>query len=1023
MERVVFKIMNENRIYANGCFLNIIAWNIPSEELDEIIKKYHFVFWKVYMDLYEKYRKEKIEDNIDTAIVCVVVKKYVKPHFIESVQFTKLDVSDLMGRVIPVYMNTNGKWKDLNIEEGNMVVIVNPHIYKTDEDSKNHAIDLQNSDNVINVATVAHVYKCVGRNSLPDKCPYLLHIPNTGFYCSRHLSCFSSRFNLHLEKEMTKHEENRLNNNYKTTHYLKLGDLKLGDLKLDDLKNDDLKNGDLKTDDLKTDDLKTEVLKLDDLNLDDLNLDDLKIDDLKIDDLKIEYLKIGDLNIDYMDRDDLDLDDLDLDDLDLDDIKGEDKKRDDNPRDDNQKDGNPRDGNPRDGNPRDGNPRDGNPRDGNPRDDNPRDDNPRDGNPRDGNQRDGNQRDGNTQECSNFFHRRFSNSERKDNLSKQNNFQNHNCNYIDVDVKSESDLFNNYNSTCTSRKFVDSKCEVDILCSLHSSKEELKESILPTSSETNVVQETFKRINNVRNKPNETDRAQNKSSGICRPDISSDRIDGISECLDMKKSIGESSSTKRRLSPSLFRNNENNKSSDNVNEVRKPSITRSRIEQSLDANKGIAQPKERKNEAKQTLYGNKEAKQTLYGNKEAKQTLYGNKEAKQTLYGNKEAKQTLYGNKEAKQTLYGNKEAKQTLYGNKEAKQTLYGNKEAKQTLYGNKEANQTLYGNKEAKQTLYGNKEAKQTLYGQRKLSHPSDIYNKQFQERSSKSHEMEQKRGTEKYDKACFRDSYIKTKTPSSHLTSYENRKGLYNTYVRTNENYEGTNKFINSNIYRETKTKEQIYPNNKEKINKNILDNQNITVGKKRPFGDMYDIKNTCEQKNAFFSESQKVYRTNNNIYQNNDKLVKHPSGKENNINPYTNNTLLECFTERDIEEHIKIRNKYSHTPVENEHILNRSKNEQNNERKKIKKPLHIILNEIEKAELYGVNELYKISINMNSIIKNFQHYIEDLDYKKVMQMCNRLSMHNFSYIRDIASILIRKMQETVDQKYTEFKFYSN
>ncbi|KYN96320.1 putative nucleoporin NUP116/NSP116, partial [Plasmodium gaboni] len=548
-------------------------------------------------------------------------------------------------------------------------------------------------------------------------------------------------------------------------------------------------------------------------------------------------------------------------------------------------------------------------------------------------------RNDNTQECSNFFHRKFSNSERKDNLSKQNNFQNNNCNYIYVDVQSKSVLHNNYNCRSTSRKIVDSISQQDILNSLHSSKEELKQSILQTPNQTNRVQESYKGINNVTNKPNETDRAQNMSSGICRPDKSSDRINGISKRLDMKRNIGESSSTKRRLSQSLFIKNEKNKSSDNINEVRKPLIKRSRIEQSLDSNKGIAQPKERKNEEKKTLYGNKEAQRTLYGNKETQRTLYGNKEAQRTLYG--------------------------------------------------------------------------------QRKLSHPSDKYNKQFQERSSKLHEMEKKRRTEKYDKESFRDSYIKRKTPSSHVRSYENGKRLYDTYVRTNEKYEGTNKFINSNIDRETKTREQIFPNNKEKINKNILDNQNKTVGKKRPFDDMNDIINTCEQKKDLFSESQKVYRKNNNINQNNDKLVKHPSGKKNNINPYKNSTPLECFIERDI----KICEKYSYSPGGNEHILNSSKHEQNTQIKKLKKPLHIILNEIEKAEFYGLNELYKISININSIIKNIQYYIEDLNYNRIMHICQRLSMHNFSYIGHISLMLMKKIEEIIDKKCTEIKFYSN
>ncbi|SOV25456.1 nucleoporin NUP116/NSP116,putative [Plasmodium sp. DRC-Itaito] len=904
MERKVFFVVNENRIYANGCFLNIIAWKIPLEELDEIIKKYHFVFWKVYMELYEQYRREKIEDNTDTAIVCVVMKKHMKPHFIENVEFIQWDVSDLMGHIIPVYINTKGKWNNLHIEEGNMIIIVNPYIYKTNEDSENHAIDLQNSYNIINVATVAHMYKCIGINSLEDKCPYLLHVPNRGYSCSLHTGSFNSRFNSHLEKEMTKNEKNRINANYKATNYLNLRDLKLGDLKLDDLK-----------------------------------LDDLKLEDLKL------------YNI----------------------------TRDDNPRDDNPRDDNPRNDNPRNDNPRNDNPRNDNPRDDNPRNDNPRNDNPRNDNPRNDNPRNDNPRNDNTQECSNFFHRKFSNSERKDNLSKQNNFQNNNCNYIYVDVQSKSVLHNNYNCRSTSRKIVDSISQQDILNSLHSSKEELKQSILQTPNQTNRVQESYKGINNVTNKPNETDRAQNMSSGICRPDKSSDRINGISKRLDMKRNIGESSSTKRRLSQSLFIKNEKNKSSDNINEVRKPLIKRSRIEQSLDSNKGIAQPKERKNEEKKTLYGNKEAQRTLYGNKEAQRTLYGNKEAQRTLYGNKEAQQTLYGNKEAQRTLYGNKEAQRTLYGNKEAQQTSYG----------------------------------------QRKLSHPSDKYNKQSQERSSKLHEMEKKRRTEKYDKESFRDSYIKRKTPSSHVRSYENGKRLYDTYVRTNEKYEGTNKFINSNIDRETKTREQIFPNNKEKINKNILDNQNKTVGKKRPFDDMNDIINTCEQKKDLFSESQKVYRKNNNINQNNDKLVKHPSGKKNNINPYKNSTPLECFIERDI----KICEKYSYSPGGNEHILNSSKHEQNTQIKKLKKPLHIILNEIEKAEFYGLNELYKISININSIIKNIQYYIEDLNYNRIMHICQRLSMHNFSYIGHISLMLMKKIEEIIDKKCTEIKFYSN
>ncbi|EWC85386.1 hypothetical protein PFNF54_05861 [Plasmodium falciparum NF54] len=186
MSRKLSNVITSNKGNSMELFVNVLNWAIPKTEVNEMLKKYNVVSLECFVKNYRIYKADKMR-NILSAVVGIVVKKHFKCVILKKSYFLQWDISDFMGNVVSVYVNINKHTNIEFIEEGNLVILVNPDIHRRNEYSGDESIDFYNLHDIINVGKVAYMHKCKARNIYNDTCPYLLYVPRQGYFCSHHI--------------------------------------------------------------------------------------------------------------------------------------------------------------------------------------------------------------------------------------------------------------------------------------------------------------------------------------------------------------------------------------------------------------------------------------------------------------------------------------------------------------------------------------------------------------------------------------------------------------------------------------------------------------------------------------------------------------------------------------------------------------------------------------------------------------------------------------------------------------------
>ncbi|ETW39485.1 hypothetical protein PFNF135_05518 [Plasmodium falciparum NF135/5.C10] len=186
MSRKLSNVITSNKGNSMELFVNVLNWAIPKTEVNEMLKKYNVVSLECFVKNYRIYKADKMR-NILSAVVGIVVKKHFKCVILKKSYFLQWDISDFMGNVVSVYVNINKHTNIEFIEEGNLVILVNPDIHRRNENSGDESIDFYNLHDIINVGKVAYMHKCKARNIYNDTCPYLLYVPRQGYFCSHHI--------------------------------------------------------------------------------------------------------------------------------------------------------------------------------------------------------------------------------------------------------------------------------------------------------------------------------------------------------------------------------------------------------------------------------------------------------------------------------------------------------------------------------------------------------------------------------------------------------------------------------------------------------------------------------------------------------------------------------------------------------------------------------------------------------------------------------------------------------------------
>ncbi|SOV83588.1 nucleoporin NUP116/NSP116, putative [Plasmodium reichenowi] len=273
MAKKMSNVITNNNANSMGLFVNVLKWATPKAELNEMLEKYNIVSLEDFVKNYQNYKQDKMK-NILTAVVGIVVKKHFKSDILNKVYFLQWDISDFMGNVVSVYVNVLKHFDIELIEEGNLVVLVNPDIHKRNENSGDESIDLYNLHDIINVGTVAYMHKCKGRNAYNDTCPYLLYVPRQGYFCSRHIGS-QSRSHSYLSDE----GKNSLLFEFPIIHNTAEHNAKEDNAKEDNAKEDNAKEDNAKEDNAKEDNAKEDNAKEDNAKEDNAKEDNTRKED------------------------------------------------------------------------------------------------------------------------------------------------------------------------------------------------------------------------------------------------------------------------------------------------------------------------------------------------------------------------------------------------------------------------------------------------------------------------------------------------------------------------------------------------------------------------------------------------------------------------------------------------------------------------------------------------------------------------------------------------------------------------
>ncbi|CDO67201.1 nucleoporin NUP116/NSP116, putative [Plasmodium reichenowi] len=1049
MAKKMSNVITNNNANSMGLFVNVLKWATPKAELNEMLEKYNIVSLEDFVKNYQKYKQDKMK-NILTAVVGIVVKKHFKSDILNKVYFLQWDISDFMGNVVSVYVNVLKHFDIELIEEGNLVVLVNPDIHKRNENSGDESIDLYNLHDIINVGTVAYMHKCKGRNAYNDTCPYLLYVPRQGYFCSRHIGS-QSRSHSYLSDE----GKNSLLFEFPIIHNTAEHNAKEDNAKEDNAKEDNAKEDNAKEDNAKEDNAKEDNAKEDNAKEDNAKEDNTRKEDTQKFSHSLHRLyssseikpipckKTNFQNCNHLDNDFLSEYSLSanynttsnssnfLESLSEQNSSNflssckENLKQ--NP-------------------------------------------------PRPSHETIGVQKlfqgrneinKPSSQICS--VPQSFYGLNTLRNLSDELYIAQSTSGRICAAQNTPSGIYGNQNTS--SEIFGTQNMSSEIFGTQNMSSGIYGTQNMPSgiygsqnmssgiygsqnmSSGIYGTQNMPSGIYGTQNMPSGIYGSQNMPSGIYGARKSCEGTNGILKSLNREKKVYDASSMKGILQRKIFIKEEKNEASSYMNKLQKSSCKRSRTEHISDTIKERVQQQQRKNvlekkgcekkgcEKKECEKKGCEKKEcekkgcekkgceekgcekNVVEKKECEKNEVEKKGCEKNVVEKKGCEKNVVEEKGCEKNEVEKKGCEKNVVEEKGCERNVVEKKGCEKNEVEKKECEKNEVEKKgceknevekkgceknEVENTSYGQNESEKSPYEQKEMLQLLEKFNKLFQKRSRNFDEMKRKRGREEDDNKYLFDSLIKTKK-SSKMNSHKNRKRAYGTYLKIEEKYGKMNIFINAN---KTKKKRHLLLKNKESKVKNIWDENKKEIDKKSTNYDVYNDINNCEHKNIICIDCWNIYRRKNNSTENSNVCGKNIYGKENKTEDNIKNVLLDYAREKDIEidmgEEITNNEKFIDASVGYEHKLNTNENQENTETQYLKRPFYGILNEIENAEKEGEEGIHKIIINIKEITRNFMYYANDFKNTRIIKICKRLMFHKSIYIAIIALELRRKIR---------------
>ncbi|SOV83802.1 nucleoporin NUP116/NSP116,putative [Plasmodium sp. gorilla clade G3] len=935
----------------NGFSVDVLSWKMTRNEVAEILEKYRIVLLDDYLEHYEKYKRDKIEKDILTALVGIVVKKYIKPDLIKNIYFRQWDVSDFMGNIISVYVNIIKHFDVDLIEEGNMVVLVDPDIYKKNEDIGKHIINFYNLEDIINIGTVAYMHKCKGRNIYEDTCPYLLYVPRQGYFCSRHIG-YRNRTHPYLNNE-TKNtlvfefpvNDNTIEDSIKES-YTKESNTKedhtqqfshpfyrrylcsekkynLGNHNSFQNKNCKCTDNDVLSEYFlsgRDNSVSTSVNFFESLSEHNSSKflcspkEQLKQNASQpsgeIDKFKELFLGINKIN------------------------KQSDKICD---------------------------------------------------------------VPESLDEIRNFCN--LSNEVYRTLNSSSGIYGTHkSCDGINGIFKSlnREDKLNE----SSSRKHIlqeplFSKNETDL--SSYCINDILKTSSKKSRTEQ-ILDDIKERIQSQQGK-NEIEKTSYEQKQVEKTSCEQKQVEKTS-CE--QKQVEKTSCEQKQVAKKSCEQKGVEKTSCEQKQVEKKSCEQKEVEKTSREQKGV----------EKTSCEQKGVEKTSCEQKGVEKTSCEQKGVEKTSCEQKEVEKKSCEQKGVEKTSCEQKGVEKTSCEQKEAEKTSCEQKEAEKTSCEQKEAEKTSCEQNEVEKTSCEQNEVEKTSCEQNEKSEILEKFDKLFQELRSKFDEMERKNGGERDDNTSSSDSFFKRRIFSNGNLN-KKRKSAYGTYLKIEEKFGKMNVFINEkkqgNAFlrknREKKNKDILEKTKKilgeQSINYDIYNDMNSCEHKNFICIDCLNIyrrkdnstKNSNECGKHLFGKEKKT---------------------EDNIKTVLLEYAREKDVEIVMGQEIRNNEKLFHSSVGNEQKLNTNQNEENPATQNLKRPFDEILKEIEKAEKEGDNGIHKIAKNVNEITKNFLYYKNDIKNTNFMKICKRLMLHKSMYIAIIALKLSRKIRTLLKTK---------